>query len=128
MVKTRGQKQNDEKKQKKAEVKYEFKNNPNFTPVSTGELRHSMNGRKFFYVKFEGNGYTHDKIQRFVQRIATKYHERDEAKYIQVCFDYSNEGFKSSKLYNVDEQLDLDFDDRYGGIEGLIQGFQIYLA
>lgn len=129
MAKTRAQKKQEEKKQKKAEVKqYEFKNNPNFTPVASGELRHSFNGKQFFYVKFQGQGYTHNQIQRFVQKIAKKYAERKEADYIQVTVEYSNEGFRSSKLSKVDQELNLKFDQQYSEIQGEIEGFLIYLA
>ena len=127
MVKTRSQKKQEEKKQKKQQPQYEFKNNPNFTPVSSGDLRHSMKGKQFFFVKFEGKDYTHDKIQRFVQRIATKYHEAKEADYIQVSIDYENEGYRSSKISKVSEDLNLTF-DQHSEIQGEINGFMIYLA
>lgn len=127
MVKTRGQKEREEKKQKKQAPQYEFKNNPNFTPVASGDLKHSMKGRQFFYVKFQGKNYTHSQIQRFVQRIATKYHEAKEAEYIQVSFDYENEGYRSSKISKVDEPVEFN-DGEYAEIEGAIRGFVIYLA
>jgi hypothetical protein len=129
MPKTRGQKQKEEKKrEKKQEPIYEFKNNPNFTPVATGDLRHSMQGQQFFYVKFQGRDYTHTQIQRFVQKIATKYHDTDEAKFIQVSLEYSNEGYRSSKISKVSEDLNLNFDQQYAEIQGNIIGFIIYLA
>lgn len=127
MVKTRGQKEREEKKQRKQPQQYEFKNNPNFMPVASGDLRHSMKGKQFFYVKFEGKDYTHDKIQRFVQRIATKYHDAKEADYIQVSVDYENEGYRSSKISKVDEPLEFNYNE-YAEIQGEIQGFIIYLA
>ncbi len=128
MPKTRSQVKEAGKK-KQAEVKqYEFKNNPNFTPVSSGDLRHSMKGKQFFYVKFEGKDYTHDKIQRFVQKIATKYHEAKEADYIRVSIDYEFEGYRSSKISKVSEDLNLTFSTEYADIQGKIQGFILYLA
>lgn len=128
MAKTRAQKKQEVKKQEKKAPVYEFKNNPNYTPIATGDLRHSIDGKQFFYVKFAGKGYTHEQIQRFVQRIATKYAERKEADYIQVTMEYENEGYRSSKLSKVDEDLHLTFDQKYEQIQGEILGFQIYLA
>ncbi len=122
MAKARPQKKQEEKKQV-----YEFKNNPNFTPVATGDLKHSMKGRQFFYVKFEGKNYTHDRIQRFVQKIATKYADQKQAEYIQLTIDYSNDVFRSSKISRVDEPFNYSSAE-YDGVEGNINGFMIYLA
>jgi len=135
MAKTRSQIKQAEKKQVKQEKKapekkqeYEFKNNPNFTPVASGDLKHKMLGREFFYVKFRGKNYTHDKIQRFTQKIAKKYADAGEAEYIQLALDYENEGFRSSKISKTSEDLNLTFDEQYAEIQGQIKGFIIYLA
>lgn len=125
MVKTRSQKKAEPKK---APVS-EFKNNPNFRPVSTGDLKHSIKGKQFFFVKFQGNGYSHDQIQRFVRKLASKYNERKEAEYIQVAIDYNNIGYRSTKISGIDEDMVInDGSAFYVDNQGSINGFIIYLA
>jgi len=125
MPKTRAQKVSE----KKSEVKVnEFKND-NYRPVASGDLKHSSRGRRFFYAKFEGEGYTHDSIQRFTQQIANEYKENGEAREIQISVNYDKEGYRSSKLSDIGSHIDLtDFSERYAETMGGIIGFIIYLA
>ena len=125
MVKTRSQKRAEPKKVPASE----FKNNPNFKPVSTGDLKHSIKGKQFFFVKFQGTGYTHEMIQRFVRKLASKYNERKEAEFIQVSIDYDNIGYRSTKISGIDEDMVInDGSAFYVDNQGSINGFIIYLA
>ena len=100
-------------------------NNINYRPVSSGDLKHSINGRRFFYAQFQGTEFTHGSIQRFTQKIADEYTTNGEMKHIQISVNYDTEKSKSTKLSDINASLDFT---GFHQSSDRITGFVIYLA
>ncbi len=58
--------------------------NIDYRPVSSDDVKHSINGRQFFYAQFRGTEFTHGSIQRFTRKIADEYTTNGEMKHIQI--------------------------------------------
>ena len=58
---------------------------------SSGDLKHSIHGRRFFYAQFQGTEFTHGSIQRFTQKIADESTRNGDMKIIQISVSYDKE-------------------------------------
>lgn len=103
------------------------KDDDRFKIARQGELKHAIGGKKFYYLKYDGD-YTIDEIKKYAQQKSNELKKDGRIQRIQVSVLYSNEGDRSGKMTETGEPIDVkDLKQQYDHDIGDIVGFYIYL-
>ena len=103
-------------------------NTKQWKPVKEGEMKHKLAGKRFYYLKFEGN-FDIDEIREFAQKKSDQLQKDGRVRQIQVSVVYSDEYDRSGKMTNVGDEVDVkDLRNQYNYNLGDITAFYIYLS